>query len=142
MNSCAKARAIYRSGKACLTVVRRQNYPSRRLLCSRIGLSAEVPARDIETRSEMGITRRLFGLLALPGLSAAVCFAASPSDLAQKCRDRCDKAGLTGLKTKTMHSAMQQDRKLWTRLPKMYQECSNGQTERACRKAYRKCKGE
>lgn len=73
---------------------------------------------------------------------AGVGFAADPSDLADKCRQRCEKSGKTGI---DLRDCIRECNKIENCGPEFKRCIKNAKTEKqreACQKGYRKCKGE
>jgi hypothetical protein len=73
---------------------------------------------------------------------ASSVLSASPEDLAEKCRQRCESQGLTGMK---LRQCVARCNKIENCGP-AYQSCVKGaktdKQKQACQEAYRKCKGE
>lgn len=74
--------------------------------------------------------------------STSFCMADSPSDLAEKCRNRCVDAGNTGVKLRECIKECNKIENCGPDFQKCIKAAKTEKAREACQEGYRKCKGE
>lgn len=73
---------------------------------------------------------------------AGVGFAADPSDLADKCRQRCETSGKTGIDLRKCIRDCNKIENCGPDFQKCIKDAKTDKQREACQEGYRKCKGE